>query len=113
MFQASLIEQREKIRQKHDEAKSLKDGIDRRSRLVTNILRKYYSNEQYDDYEHFIRMKSTLLMDEKDIEENILIIEKQIEILNKLLKSDFQNLHTSNNGENFKSNSLKIISSTA
>jgi hypothetical protein len=58
-------------------------------------------------------MKSTLLMDGKDIEENISIIEKQIQILNKLTISDFQNLHTSNNDESLKSNSLKIISSTA
>jgi len=113
-LQTSLIERREKVQQKHDEAKSLKDGIDRRSRLVTNILRKYFSNEQYDDYEHFIRMKSTLLMDGKDIEENISIIEKQIEIFNNFLISDFPYLHTSNNEENFKTNSsLKIISSTA
>jgi hypothetical protein len=51
-------------------------------------------------------MKSTLLMDAKDIEENLLIIEKQIQILNRLSLTDFQ---TSNNIEN----SLKIISSTA
>ncbi len=109
-FQASLIERREKAQQKHDEAKSLKDGIDRRSRLVTNILRKYFSDEQYDDYEHFIRMKSTLLMDAKDIEENLFIVEKQIQILKNLSSKD---LHTTNNNENLKRNSLKIISSTA
>jgi hypothetical protein len=51
-------------------------------------------------------MKSTLLMDAKDIEENLLIIEKQIQILNRLSLTDLQ---TSNNIEN----SLKIISSTA
>jgi len=58
-------------------------------------------------------MKSTLLMDAKDIEENIFIIEKQIKILNNLSISDFKNLHTSNNTESLKSNSLKFISSTA
>ncbi|CAF4212923.1 unnamed protein product [Rotaria magnacalcarata] len=80
-LQASLLERREKIQQKHDEAKSLKDGIDRRSRLVTNILRKYFSDEQYDEYDHFIRMKSALLIDAKDIEENTAFIQKQIDIL--------------------------------
>jgi len=112
-LQTSLIERREKVQQKHDEAKSFQDGLDRRSRFVTNILRKYFSNEQYDDYEHFIRMKSTLLMDGKDIEENISIIEKQIEILNNLSIADFQNLSTSNNAEILQRNSLKSISSTA
>jgi hypothetical protein len=51
-------------------------------------------------------MKSTLLMDEKDIEENILIIEKQIHILNNISILDLQ---TSNHTDH----SLKIISSTA
>jgi hypothetical protein len=58
-------------------------------------------------------MKSTLLMDAKDIEENISIVEKQIEILNNLSRTDFHNLHTLNNDESLKSNSLKILSSTA
>jgi hypothetical protein len=58
-------------------------------------------------------MKSTLLMDGKDIEENISIIEKQIEILNNLSIADFQNLSTSNNAEILQRNSLKSISSTA
>ncbi|CAF3030220.1 unnamed protein product [Rotaria sp. Silwood2] len=112
-IKASLIERREKAQQKHDEAKSLKDGIDRRSRLVTNMLRKYFSNEQYDDYEHFIRMKSTLLMDAKDIEENILIIEKQIEILTQISISDCQDSQTLNKTESLQTNSFKAISSTA
>jgi len=89
-----------KIQQKHDEAKSLKDGIDRRSRLVTTILRKYLSNEEFDDYEHFIRMKSTLLMDTKDIEENIVFLQKQIPSTN----SHFNNSST---------NHCKPISTTA
>lgn len=111
-LKTNLLERREKAQQKHDEAKTLKDGIDRRSRLVTTILRKYLTNEQYDDYEHFIRMKSTLLMDAKDIEENMSIIEKQIEILNHLSSlSDFPT--TSTNNRNFNGNSFKIISSTA
>ena len=81
LFQASLLDRREKIQQKHDEAKVLKDGIDRRSRVVTNILQKYFSTEQCDDYDHFIRMKSTLLIDAKEIEESIALIEKQLELL--------------------------------
>lgn len=58
-------------------------------------------------------MKSTLLMDAKDIEENILIVEKQIEILNHLSLSDCPDLHTSNNDENSQANSFRTLSSTA
>ncbi len=102
-----MLEQREKIQQKHDEAKSLKDGIDRRSRLVTNILRKYFSDEQFDDYEHFIRMKSTLLMDAKDIEENIIFLQKQIQ--NFLHSSSISHF---NHVDHLQTNYCKSISTT-
>ncbi len=49
-------------------------------------------------------------MDAKDIEENLFIVEKQIQILKNLSSRD---LHTTNNNESLKRNSLKIISSTA
>lgn len=128
---ASLIDRREKAQQKHDEAKALKDGIDRRSRLVTNILRKYLTSEQFDDYEHFIRMISTLLMDAKDVEENISMVEKQIHILTTFASApavnsdpnhrysssmlDFPSLPTMSNTTDggLQGNSLKTISSTA
>jgi len=56
-------------------------------------------------------MKSTLLMDAKDLEENMSIIEKQIEILNHL--STLSDFPTSMNNRNFNGNSFKIISSMA
>lgn len=130
--QATFIERREKIQQKHDEAKALKDGIDRRSRLVTNILRKYFTDEQYDDYDHFIRMKSTLLIDGKDLEENIAFTQKQMEILLNKSSSPsnvnnqpysstssislFENLtnsSTSNKLDNLQTNYYNPISTTA
>jgi PHD/YefM family antitoxin component YafN of YafNO toxin-antitoxin module len=72
-------------------------------------------------------MKSTLLMDAKDIEENISIVQKQIQILNNLSPattivnkdrysssiSDLDKLQTSNNAESLQTNSFKAISSTA
>ena len=136
LFQASLLERREKIQQKHDEAKSLKDGIDRRSRLVTNILQKYLSDEQFDEYDHFIRMKSTLLIDTTDIEENIALIQKQIQILlntssssivnnqqysstssvsllENLQRSNSTISSSSNNVDNVQTNYFTTISTTA
>ncbi|CAF0900736.1 unnamed protein product [Didymodactylos carnosus] len=77
-----LIERRDEMQLKYDEARTLKDGIDRRSRLVCDILRKYLNDEQYADYDYYIKMKSTLHMDLKDIEEQIQLIEKQIQLLN-------------------------------
>lgn len=72
-----LIEQREKIRKKHDEAKFLKEGIDRRTRSIRNFLRKYFNDEQCENYEYFIRMKSKLMVEAKRIEEEIFLLEKR------------------------------------
>ena len=98
---------------------------------MTNILRKYLTNEQFDDYEHFIRMISTLLMDAKDVEENISIVEKQIHILTAFGSPpvvnhdpthrysssmlDFPRLAAIGNAAEggLQGNSLKTISSTA
>ncbi|CAF3630054.1 unnamed protein product [Adineta steineri] len=136
---ASLLDRREKIQQKHDEAKSLKDGIDRRSRLVKNILQKYLTSEQLDDYDHFIRMKSTLLIDAKDIEENIVLIQNQIQtsqntsasissttvnnqpysststvsILENLQRSNSTTSSASHNIDNIQTNHYNAISTTA
>jgi len=38
---------------------------------VRNIVEKYFTNEQIYEYEQFIRMKSSLLIDAKDLEENL------------------------------------------
>ncbi len=74
---------------------------------MTNILRKYLSDEQFDDYEHFIRMKSTLLMDAKDIEEKIQYLQKQIQII---LHSSS---HFDNHVDHLQPNYCKSISTTA
>lgn len=118
LLQPHLLEQREKCQEKHNEAKNLKDGIDRRSRLVTNILRKYLTDQEYNEYEHFIRMKSTLLMDTKDIEENINELEKQIQHYFNHSSTSMTNPPKSNslsiNLENFQTNNYsKPISTTA
>lgn len=126
---AALLERREQAQQKHDEAKTLKDGIDRRNRLVTNILKKYFNVEQFEDFEHFIRMKSTLSMDAKDLEEHIQRIEKQIDILTKICRSfpsnvnresrfqpalgNFQTFDSSIHDENLSKSSFKSISTIA
>ena len=65
----TLVEQRDKIRKKHDEAKYLKEGIDRRTRALCLLFRKYFSDEQSDAFERFLRLKSRLMLETKDIED--------------------------------------------
>jgi hypothetical protein len=68
-------------------------------------------------------MKSTLSMDAKDLEENILLIEKQIQILlstssstslfNNLQRSNSTTSSLSTNLDNLQTNYYKAISTTA
>ncbi|KAJ8877333.1 hypothetical protein PR048_021787 [Dryococelus australis] len=58
-----LESKRDKLKEQLDEAKKLKENIDRRSVHVSKILYKYFNEEEYADYDHFINMKAKLIMD--------------------------------------------------
>ncbi|XP_075065820.1 protein Shroom1 [Mixophyes fleayi] len=67
-------------RQKED-AKDLKDNLDRREQVVTGILAKYLSAAQLEDYKHFARLKTSFLIEQKDLEDKIKFHEEQLESL--------------------------------
>lgn len=68
-----------------EEAKKLKESIDRRSVSVSNILNKYLNSDEYADYDHFINMKAKLIMDSKEIADKIKLGEEQLVALKETL----------------------------
>lgn len=74
---------RDKLSSQYEEAKRLKECIDRRSLQVSKFLKNYLSEEEYNDYEHFIEMKSKLFVDARDIDDKIKLGEEQLGALNK------------------------------
>ncbi|GJQ68639.1 hypothetical protein Trydic_g17186 [Trypoxylus dichotomus] len=80
-----LESKRDKLLEQLDEAKKLKESIDRRSVSVSNILYKYLSSEEYADYDHFINMKAKLIMDSKEIADKIKLGEEQLMALKETL----------------------------
>ena len=78
---------RDQIQEKHEDAKSLKEGIDRRSKQVAVYLKKYLTGDEYADYEYFIKMKSKLTMETQDIEDKIKLGEEQLKELQKSMTS--------------------------
>ena len=82
-----LVATRDQIQEKHDDAKSLKEGIDRRSKQVAVYLKKYLTSEEYADYEYFIKMKSKLTMESQEIEDKIKLGEEQLKELRKSMTS--------------------------
>lgn len=68
------------IRQ-HEDAKELKENLDRRERVVYDILASYLEEESLTDYEHFVKMKSALIIEQRKLEDKIKLGEEQLKCL--------------------------------
>nr|XP_015816868.2 protein Shroom1 [Nothobranchius furzeri]XP_015816869.2 protein Shroom1 [Nothobranchius furzeri] len=68
-----------------EDAKDLKDNLDRRENLVSTFLSRQLSAEQLQDYRHFVQTKASLLIRQKDLEEKQKLGEEQLEALSNCL----------------------------
>ncbi|XP_035290674.1 protein Shroom1 isoform X2 [Anguilla anguilla] len=64
-----------------EDAKDLKDNLDRRERVVSAILSKHLTPEQLQDYRRFVQTKAAILIRQKDLEERQRLGEEQLECL--------------------------------
>lgn len=77
----SLLEKQRVLTQQHEDAKELKENLDRRERIVFDILSTYLSEENLADYEHFVKMKSALIIEQRELEDKIHLGEEQLKCL--------------------------------
>ncbi|NWZ15299.1 SHRM1 protein, partial [Agelaius phoeniceus] len=77
----SLNERHKLLSRQREDAKDLKENLDRRERVVSGILAKYLTEQQLQDYQHFVQVKTSLLIEQKDLEEQIKFFEEQLENL--------------------------------
>ncbi|XP_077596439.1 protein Shroom1 isoform X2 [Stigmatopora nigra] len=68
-----------------EDAKDLKDNLDRRESLVSTFLSRQLSTEQVCDYRRFVQTKASLLIRRKDLEEKTKLCEEQLEALTRSL----------------------------
>ncbi|XP_042287682.1 protein Shroom1 isoform X1 [Thunnus maccoyii] len=68
-----------------EDAKDLKDNLDRRENLVSTFLTRQLSAEQLQDYRRFVQTKASLLIRQKDLEEKQRLGEEQLEALSNSL----------------------------
>ncbi|XP_017276884.1 protein Shroom1 [Kryptolebias marmoratus] len=68
-----------------EDAKDLKDNLDRRENLVSTFLTRQLSAEQLQDYRRFVQTKASLLIRQKDLEEKQKLGEEQLEALSNSL----------------------------
>lgn len=80
-----LEAKRDRLLEQLDEAKQLKDDIDRRGAIISKILEKSLTIEEYADYDYFINMKAKLIVDSREIAEKIKLGEEQLVALKDTL----------------------------
>ncbi|NWX73200.1 SHRM1 protein, partial [Alca torda] len=79
----SLNERHKLLSRQREDAKDLKENLDRRERVVSGILAKYLTDQQLQDYRRFVQLKTSLLIEQKDLEEQIKFFEEQLGNLEK------------------------------
>ncbi|XP_032475584.1 protein Shroom2 isoform X3 [Phocoena sinus] len=84
----SLLEKQRVLIQQHEDAKELKENLDRREGIVSDILASYLSQDSLADYAHFVRMKSALLIEQRELEDKIHLGEEQLKCLLDSLPPD-------------------------
>ncbi|KAG9267031.1 protein Shroom2-like isoform X2 [Astyanax mexicanus] len=77
----TLVEKRKLLIRQHEDAKELKENLDRRERLVYDILASHLSVESLADYQHFVKMKSALIIEQRKLEDRIKLGEEQLKCL--------------------------------
>ncbi|XP_025025869.1 protein Shroom2 isoform X4 [Python bivittatus] len=83
-----LVEKQKLLTQQHEDAKELKENLDRRERIVFDILANYLSDESLADYEHFVKMKSALIIEQRELEDKIKLGEEQLKCLTDSLQPE-------------------------
>ncbi|MGH0169676.1 UNVERIFIED_CONTAM: hypothetical protein FKN15_062652 [Acipenser sinensis] len=77
----SLNERHRLLCRQHEDAKDLKENLLRREHVVSEILLKHLSQQQLQDYKHFVKVKASLLIEQKDLDERVRVSEEQLESL--------------------------------
>merc|ERR1719245_1594407 len=72
---------RDKLADQLEEAKKLKQNIDKRSFTVLSMLRKYLSDQLLADYNKFIKTKARLIMETRQLNDKVALSEEQKTIL--------------------------------
>ncbi|CAD7077697.1 unnamed protein product [Hermetia illucens] len=76
---------RDRLAEQLEEAKRLKEDIDRRGTIVSKILEKNLAADENADYDYFINMKAKLIVDSREIADKIKVSEEQLKALKDTL----------------------------
>lgn len=76
-------DKRDNYKAQHEEAKNLKEDIDKRSDQVAVFLKECLSDVEYEDYNYYVQMKSKLTIEMQELEDKLMLGEEQIQALKR------------------------------
>lgn len=85
ILQKILENKRDRLLEQLEEAKNLKEDIDRRGMNLSRVLERSLTQEEYADYDYFINMKAKLIVDSREIADKIKLGEEQLNSLKETL----------------------------
>uniref|UniRef100_A0A663MDC5 ASD2 domain-containing protein n=1 Tax=Athene cunicularia TaxID=194338 RepID=A0A663MDC5_ATHCN len=68
-----------------EDAKELKEHVGRREEAVGAMVARYLPAEHLQDYQHFVKMKSALIAEQRELEEKIKLGQEQLRCLRESL----------------------------
>jgi len=86
--QRTLAEKRKLLMLQHEDAKELKENLDRRERLVSGVMAAHLDPGGLDDYRHFVKMKAALIIEQRKLEDKVKLGEEQLKCLTDSLRPE-------------------------
>ncbi|XP_071425867.1 protein Shroom4 isoform X2 [Pithys albifrons albifrons] len=81
----ALREKRRLLVAQLEDAKELKEHVGRREEVVGAMVARYLPAEHLQDYQHFVKMKSALIAEQRELEEKIKLGQEQLRCLRESL----------------------------
>lgn len=83
--QLALREKQRLLAAQLEDAKELREHVGRREEAVGAMVARYLPPEQLQDYRHFVKMKSALTAEQRELEEKIKLGQEQLRCLRESL----------------------------
>lgn len=79
------MEKKKQLTDQLEDAKELKAHVTRREQIVLETISKYLNDEQLQDYHHYVKMTSALIVEQRELEDKIRMGEEQLRCLRESL----------------------------
>ncbi|XP_073495697.1 protein Shroom4 isoform X2 [Phyllobates terribilis] len=81
----NLLDKKKQLTDQLEDAQELKVHVTRREQVVLETISKYLNDEQLQDYLHYVKMTSALIVEQRELEDKIRLGEEQLRCLRESL----------------------------